>query len=95
MASTGKVVLITGASAGIGRSCAIALSRAFSPLVLILSGRREEELQTTGKACKEGTTIEICPGDVSKEDDVVKMFGVIKETYGRLDVVFNVSIDNH
>lgn len=88
---TPKVILITGASAGIGRSCAIALSKAFSPLVLILSGRREAELQTTAKECKEGTTTEVCAGDVSNEEDVTKMFEIIREKYGRLDVVFNVS----
>lgn len=88
---TSKVVLITGASSGIGRSCAIALSKAFSPLVLILSGRREAELHATAKDCREGTTTEVCPGDVSKEEDVVRMFSTVKEKYGRLDIVFNVS----
>ncbi|CAD6584227.1 MAG: hypothetical protein TREMPRED_003774 [Tremellales sp. Tagirdzhanova-0007] len=76
---------------GIGRACSIALSQAFSPLVLILSGRREAELHATAKECRDGTVTEICVGDVSDQDDVEKMFGVIKQKYGRLDVVFNVS----
>jgi len=91
---TPRVILITGASAGIGRTCAIALSEAFSPLVLILSGRREGELHSTAKECREGTTTEVVAGDVSKEEDVIKMFGLVKEKYGRLDVVFNVSASN-
>ena len=86
-----RVILITGASSGIGRACSIALSQAFSPLVLILSGRREAELHATAKECRDGTVTEICVGDVSDQDDVEKMFGVIKQKYGRLDVVFNVS----
>ena len=85
-----KVILVTGASAGIGRSCAIALSEAFSPLVLILSGRREAELQATAEQCRESATTEVCVTDVSREEEVVRMFGVIREKYGRLDVVFNV-----
>ena len=76
-----RVILITGASSGIGRACSIALSQAFSPLVLILSGRREAELHATAKECREGTVTEICVGDVSDEKDVEKMFGVIKEKY--------------
>jgi NADP-dependent 3-hydroxy acid dehydrogenase YdfG len=61
------------------------------PLVLVLVGRRQEELEKTGKMCKEGTTIEIGTGDVGKEEDVERIFGVVKEKYGRLDVLFNVS----
>jgi len=96
MASTlpPKVILITGASGGIGRACAIALSNADwagRELVLVLSGRRAAELQTTADACRPGTTVEICPGDVSVDADVERMFGVVKSKYGRLDVLFNVS----
>ena len=93
-----RVILITGASAGIGRSCAITLSKAFpteehsQPLVLFLVGRREEELKKTGDACKEGTIIEIQTGDMGKEEDVERIFSVVKEKYGRLDLLFNVSL---
>jgi len=89
MSSQPKVILITGASSGIGRTCAIALSKAFSPLVLVLSGRREDELQKTAEACKEGTTTEICVGDVSDDACVEEMFKTVKEKYGRLDLLFN------
>ena len=89
--------MITGASAGIGRSCAITLSKAFptdehsQPLVLVLTGRREEELRKTAEACKEGTICEIQTGDMAKEEDVERIFGAVKEKYGRLDLLFNVS----
>lgn len=88
--------MITGASGGIGRSCAITLSNSFpcschpEPLVLVLSGRREAELQATAKECREGTTCEIAVGDISNDEDVAKMFGMVKEKYGRVDVLFNV-----
>ena len=89
-----RVVLVTGASGGIGRVSAVALSKyAFEderPLVLVLSGRREAELKATAEACKKGTTCEICVGDVSKDKDVETMFATVKQKYGRLDVLFNV-----
>ncbi|EIW69547.1 short-chain dehydrogenase/reductase SDR [Tremella mesenterica] len=90
-----RVVLITGASAGIGRASAVALSEAFpSPthpekLVLCLAGRREAELKATAEQCKEGTTIEVCVGSTASEEDVKGWFKTIKEKYGRLDVLFN------
>ncbi|WOO82656.1 3-beta-hydroxycholanate 3-dehydrogenase (NADP(+)) [Vanrija pseudolonga] len=87
--STPKVILITGASGGIGRACAVALSKAFAPLVLVLSGRREAELQATAAACAPGTTVEVVAGDVSDEADVRRMFELVQTKYGRLDVLFN------
>jgi NADP-dependent 3-hydroxy acid dehydrogenase YdfG len=95
--STPRVIVITGASGGIGRTCAVALSHAFpsqaqpEPLVLVLSGRRKAELEATAKECREGTTVEICVGDVSSDADVQGMFGTVKEKYGRVDLLFNVS----
>ncbi|TXT10765.1 hypothetical protein VHUM_02270 [Vanrija humicola] len=88
MSTTPKVILITGASGGIGRACAVALSKAISPLVLVLSGRREAELQATAAACT-GATVEVVPGDVSDEADVRRMFELVQSKYGRLDVLFN------
>ncbi|KAL1409078.1 hypothetical protein Q8F55_005902 [Vanrija albida] len=89
MSSAPKVILITGASGGIGRACAVALSRAISPLVLVLSGRREDELRATAEACAPAT-VEVVPGDVSDEGDVRSMFGLVADKYGRLD---NAGVD--
>jgi len=43
----------------------------------------------TGTSCREGTIVEIAVGDVGKEEDVKSMFGMIREKYGRLDLLFN------
>ena len=51
---TGKVALVTGASGGIGRATAIALSQ--QGATLILTGRREAALQETAAACSTPAT---------------------------------------
>ncbi|BEI85339.1 hypothetical protein CcaverHIS002_0507400 [Cutaneotrichosporon cavernicola] len=93
--SINRVILVTGASAGIGRACAIGLSKAFpspthpEPLVLALVGRREDELNATAALCREGTVTEVLRGDVSSDEDVGRIFRTIQDKYGRLDVLFN------
>jgi NADP-dependent 3-hydroxy acid dehydrogenase YdfG len=94
--ATSRVIVVTGASSGIGRATAIGLSEAFpspanpEPLVLVLVGRREAELKETADACREGTTVEIQIADVSVDAQVSTVFETVKSKYGRLDVLFNV-----
>lgn len=67
---TGKTVLVTGASSGIGRGIAIACSRMGA--TLILNGRNEERLRETLIAL-EGSDHNIVIGDLSVNDDVERI----------------------
>ncbi|WWC85356.1 uncharacterized protein L201_000219 [Kwoniella dendrophila CBS 6074] len=96
MASENKrVIIVTGASAGIGRATSVHLSEIFpssshpEQLVLILVGRRQEELQKTADLLRNGTISEIAAGDATNEEFVNSLEKTIKEKYGRLDLVFN------
>jgi NAD(P)-dependent dehydrogenase (short-subunit alcohol dehydrogenase family) len=62
-------VLITGASSGIGRSCAIEASSLGAHCVL--SGRNEKQLNETANLCK--TPAEIIPADLLKSEDIKKI----------------------
>ncbi|RPD56151.1 short-chain dehydrogenase/reductase SDR [Lentinus tigrinus ALCF2SS1-7] len=82
-----KVAIITGASSGIGRATAVALSKAGWSLGLF--ARRADKLQETKDLCENPSKILLVPGDVSKEEDVQKVFRLTVAQFGRLDMLFN------
>ncbi len=83
----GVVVLVTGASSGIGQSVARYLGEIGASVAINYHSQREpaeklaEELRTGG-----GSAIAL-PGDVSQEDDVATLFEKTVEAFGRLDVL--------
>lgn len=84
----GKVALVTGAGSGIGKAVAIALLR--EGYRIVLAGRRFEPLQETiresGSPDQQALAV---PTDVCSPTAVDALFAKIRETFGRLDVLFN------
>src|SRR5256885_3900350 len=80
-----KVALVTGAGSGIGRAAALGLSGA--GYAVVLAGRRKESLEATAKQAKTKTLV--VPTDVGDAAQVKALFARTKETFGRLDVLFN------
>jgi NAD(P)-dependent dehydrogenase (short-subunit alcohol dehydrogenase family) len=80
----GKVALITGGNSGIG--LATAKQFVHEGAYVFITGRRDPEL---AQAVKEvGGNVTGVQGDVSKLDDLDRLFAQIKRHKGRLDVVF-------
>ena len=85
---TERVVLITGALAGIGRATATAFARAGAAVVV--SGRRAEEGKALAAELRAlGAAAEYIRADVSVEDDVTALVDGTIGTFGRLDVAVN------
>jgi len=80
----GKIALITGGSSGIG----LATAKRFveEGAFVFITGRREAELDAAVKAI--GQNVKAIKGDVSKLDNLDRIFSAIKNDKGRLDVVF-------
>jgi NAD(P)-dependent dehydrogenase (short-subunit alcohol dehydrogenase family) len=83
-----KVALITGAGSGIGRAVAVKLQGAGYDVVL--AGRRADELEkTAAEAVSGGGRVLVVPTDVTDQASVKAAFAKARETFGRLDVLFN------
>jgi len=83
-----KVVLVTGASQGIGLT--IAKRFAEKDHTVVLNGRRADALAQAAAECA-GFGVEVlqCVADIAVEADVQAMFQQIDERFGRLDVAVN------
>ena len=79
------IALITGAGSGIGRACAVALSRA--GWTVVLTGRHCRTLDTTSRLLTGPMLIHTA--DVSRPQEVRELFIDIEERFGRLDLLFN------
>ena len=87
MAQREKVAVVTGAGTGIGRAAAVALLR--EGYAVALAGRRKEALEeTAGMAKGKGRSL-VVPTDVGDPRSVKALFAQVRETFGRLDVLFN------
>ena len=88
MISTSKVALVTGAGTGIGRNTALRLlEEGYS---VVLAGRRIELLEKTKRGASDsGSRTLIVPTDVGSPESVRELFTKIRETFGRLDLLFN------
>jgi NAD(P)-dependent dehydrogenase (short-subunit alcohol dehydrogenase family) len=83
-----RVALVTGAGSGIGRAVALAFLK--NNYRVALAGRRAEALAATVKLAEEnGRNAIAVPTDVGDPASVHALFTRTKETFGRLDVLFN------
>jgi NAD(P)-dependent dehydrogenase (short-subunit alcohol dehydrogenase family) len=83
-----KVALITGAGSGIGRASSLALAR--KRFAVVLAGRRADALEQTATMVNAaGSRVLVLPTDVSDPAAVKALFEKTKQTFGRLDLLFN------
>jgi len=83
-----KVAIVTGAGTGIGKCTVLALLR--EGYCVVLAGRRAGPLEMTVKeAGPFGSQARVVTVDVSEPASVRALFARTRETFGRLDLLFN------
>ncbi|MSU70358.1 MAG: SDR family oxidoreductase [Opitutaceae bacterium] len=84
------VVLITGASQGIGAAIAKVFAREVRGVRLALVARGEKKLKTVARACAQlGANGEIFPCDVSDEASVAALAAAVRKRFGAVDCLIN------
>ena len=88
MTDTQKVAIVTGAGSGIGKASALALMK--EGYAVALAGRRKEMLEAVAGEGKglPGKSL-VVQTDVGSHESIKALFATTKQTFGRLDVLFN------
>jgi NAD(P)-dependent dehydrogenase (short-subunit alcohol dehydrogenase family) len=80
----GKIAVVTGGSSGIG----LATAKRFvdEGAHVVINGRREKELKEAATLIKKNVTTVV--GDVSRLEDLDRLFAIVKEKHGHIDILF-------
>ncbi len=89
MKLTEKVALITGSSAGIGAGIAKGMAAEGADIIVNYCHDAEGAERTAEAVRSTGRKVLVVQADVSKAEDVRKMFEKIDEVFGRLDILVN------
>ena len=87
MGTHNKVAIVTGAGSGIGKAVALTLLK--DGYRVALAGRRKDALDQTASESGAGKNALVVPTDVTSPDSVKALFAKTKQSFARLDVIFN------
>jgi 2-hydroxycyclohexanecarboxyl-CoA dehydrogenase len=88
MRFTGRVAIITGGTAGMGKAAALGFAKEGASVVI--NGRNEEKLSKAADEIRSaGGTVTAVKGDITRSDSVKAIVAAALEQYGRIDILFN------
>ncbi len=83
----GRTALVTGASRGIGRACALRLAEAGADVIVNFLTSRTAAETVAEEIRSMGRRSAVVKADVSEPDDVAELFGFIAREFGKLDIM--------
>ena len=84
-----KIVLVTGASSGIGRAIALRCARAGADLAITYRTNQDGAEATAQEIGTLGRRVEVVRADISRPDDIAALVQRVKEQFGIVDVWIN------
>src|SRR2546421_8710238 len=85
----GKVAVVTGASKGIGASIAEHLAAEGASVVVNYAASKAGADAVVRRIQEKGGTALAIPADLSRPDDIQRLFAQTRAAYGKLDVLVN------
>ena len=85
----GQKAIVTGSSSGIGTAVAIGLASAGAEVVVNYAGNEQSANKVVDQIKSNGGNAIAIQADISKEDDVDRMFAKTIETFGTVDILVN------
>ena len=89
MFEEGAVAVVTGASGGIGRACALSLAEQGVTVIVHYNGNKEAATETLNLILENKGRGAVIKADVSDHEEVIGMFKKIRNAFGRVDVLVN------
>ncbi|XP_059046919.1 3-oxoacyl-[acyl-carrier-protein] reductase FabG-like [Achroia grisella] len=87
MSFANKVVVVTGASSGIGAAAAVQFAKEGANVVLI--GRNESKLKNVSEKCASSGKTLIIKAEVTNDDDAKRIINETIDKFGQIDVLVN------
>ncbi|HYG02017.1 MAG TPA: SDR family oxidoreductase [Chryseosolibacter sp.] len=84
-----QIAIVTGASSGIGAGIAKALAKDAATVVINYSSSEDKAKRILAEIENIGGSGFVCKADVSKEEDVKRMFNETIDRYGTIDILIN------
>jgi acetoacetyl-CoA reductase len=85
----GQVAVVTGASRGIGRACAIALANEGASVVINYTSNEEAANAARAEVEAAGAKALVVQADVSKAEDAQRLIQAAEQEFGKVDILVN------